>query len=364
VNSVGIVTSRDEFVIDFDQHTLKNRIAQFASTSQSDEIIAQAYNLKDKSNWKISNVRQQIQKLENFESLIQSIQYRPFDKRYIFYHESLVERTRYDVMRHMLENNLGLSLGRAGQVVGLEYLWNLVFVSENIIDFNLYYRGGELLFPLYLYKKKIVKKTHFQSIMLFEPETKYDSKDRIPNIDKAVYEKLNKTYKKRLTPEEILYYIYAVFYSNVYREKYAEFLKIDFPRVPFTSDYKLFQKLAKLGNQIIDLHLMKSEQLNKPVSKYQGKGDDDRVEKIVYSEQEQRIYINKEKYFDNVSPELWNYQIGGYQVLQKYLKDRKDRIMDDPRYYCRIVTAIDKTIIIQKQIDEIYNDVEKYLIEF
>ncbi|HAR49713.1 MAG TPA: hypothetical protein DCR81_06355, partial [Smithella sp.] len=98
--------------------------------------------------------------------------------------------------------------------------------------------------------------------------------------------------------------------------------------------------------------------------KYQGKGDNDRIEKIIYKEEEQRIYINKEKYFDNVSPALWNYQIGGYQVLQKYLKDRKGRTMDDPRYYCRIVTAIDKTIALQNQIDEIYNEVEKNLIEF
>ena len=200
--------------------------------------------------------------------------------------------------------------------------------------------------------------------MLFEPEAKYDSKDRTPNIDKAVYEKLNKTYQKNLTPEEIFYYIYAVFYSNIYREKYVDFLKIDFPRVPFTSEYKVFMQFANLGKQLADLHLMKSEQLNKPIAKYQGNGDNDKVEKIVYSEEEQRIYINKEKFFDNISAELWNYQIGGYQVLQKYLKDRKDRIMDDPRYYCRIVTAIDKTIIIQKQIDQIYNEVEKGLIEF
>ena len=159
-------------------------------------------------------------------------------------------------------------------------------------------------------------------------------------------------------------HIYAVFYSNTYREKYAEFLKIVFPRVPFTSDYKVFQRIAVYGQQLADLHLMKSDLLNKPIAKYQGKGDNDRIEKIIYKEEEQRIYINKEKYFDNVSPVLWNYQIGGYQVLQKYLKYRKDRNMDDPRYYCRIVTAIDKTIALQNQIDEIYNEVEKNLIEF
>jgi predicted helicase len=199
--------------------------------------------------------------------------------------------------------------------------------------------------------------------MLFEPETDY-GKERIPNIDKAVYEKLNKIYKKKLTPEEILYYIYAVFYSNIFREKYVEFLRIDFPRIPFTADYKIFLKLAGIGNQLADLHMMKSKQLNKTISKYQGSGDNDRIEKIIYYEEEQKVYINKEKYFDNVSLRLWNYQIGGYPVLQRYLKDRKDRSMDDPRYYCRIVTAIEKTILLQSEIDGIYDDVEKEIIAF
>ena len=200
--------------------------------------------------------------------------------------------------------------------------------------------------------------------MIFEPEADYGDKGRVPNIDKAVYETLQKSYRKKITPEEILYYIYAVLYSNIYREKYAEFLKIDFPRLPFTSNYKLFQRLTKLGNQLVDLHLMKSEHLNKPIAKYEGGGDNDKIEKVNYSEEEQKIYINKAKYFSNISSELWNYQIGGYQVLQKYLKDRKDRAMDDPRHYCRIVTAIAETIALQNQIDEIYDKVEEDLVKF
>ena len=95
-----------------------------------------------------------------------------------------------------------------------------------------------------------------------------------------------------------------------------------------------------------------------PVSKYHGKEDNDYIQKITYNEKEKRIYINKEKYFDGVESEYWNYHIGGYQVLQKYLKDRKGRILDDPRYYCRIVTAIHHTIELQRKIDEIYEGVE------
>ena len=364
VNSVGIVTSRDEFVIDFDKNILRNRISQLENTKQEDEIIAQAYNLKDKSNWKLSDARKQIQKLDNWESFIKSIQYRPFDNRYIFYHESLVERTRHDVMRHMLENNLGLNIVRQ---VKTGEAWQHCLISNTISEScYLSNKTSEIgyVFPLYLYKDKIQKKSPFHTLMLFEPEAEYGGKDKIPNIDKTVYEKLNKTYKKKLAPEEILHYIYAVFYSNIYREKYAEFLKIDFPRVPFTDDYKVFKKMAEFGQQLADVHLMKSDSLDKPIAKYQGGGDKDRIEKITYVEKDSRIYINKEKHFDNVSPELWNYQIGGYQVLQKYLKDRKGRHMDNPRHYCRIVTAIDKTITLQNKIDVIFNNLEKKLIEF
>lgn len=364
VNNVGIVTARDHFAIDFEINPLKNRIRQFRDLKVDESLIKEAFKLKDTSTFKLTKFRNEAAKEENWEDNFKKITYRPFDVRNIYYSKWVIERPIHDTMQHMLNSNIGLTIGRAGQVVGLEHLWNLVFVSENLIDFNLYYRGGELLFPLYLYKEQVSKKTHVQSMILFEPEVKYDSKDRTPNIDTVLYEKLNKTYKTKLTPEEILYYIYAVFYSNVYRAKYAEFLKIDFPRVPFTANSKIFCKMADLGNQLVDLHLLNSKQLDKPVSKYQGESENDRIEKVIFNEQEQRIYINKDKYFDNVLPKIWDYQIGGYQVLQKYLKDRKKRVMEDSRHYCRIITALSKTIEIQQQIDEIYPDVEKELIEF
>jgi len=364
VNNVGIVTARDAFAIDFNENNLYNRIRQFRDLKVDEGIIKDAYKLKDTSTFKLSKFRKELANDENWDDHFKLITYRPFDIRHIYYSKWVVERPIFDTMRHMLEDNIGISLVRQ---IKTGDTWQHCLITTTITE-SCYIsnKTSEIgyLFPLYIYKEKISRKAYFQPMIIFEPEVIYSSKDRTPNIDKAVYENLNKTYKKSLTPEEIIYYIYAVFHSNIYREKYAAFLKIDFPRVPFTSEYEVFKQFANLGEQLVDLHLMKSEQLNKPIAKYQGSGDNDKVEKIVYSEEEQRIYINKEKFFDNISAELWNYQIGGYQVLQKYLKDRKDRIMDDPRYYCRIVTAIDKTIIIQKQIDQIYNEVEKGLIEF
>jgi hypothetical protein len=121
--------------------------------------------------------------------------------------------------------------------------------------------------------------------------------------------------------------------------------------------------MGELGKQLADLHLLKSAALDQPIAKYQGGGSNDRIEKVSYKEDEQRIYINNDKYFEGIVPNVWNYYIGGYQVLQKYLKDRKGRNMDDAPRYCRIATALSKTIKIQEEIDTIYPEVEKKLVQ-
>ena len=366
VNSVGIVTARDDLTIKWSEQEMFNTALNFSKMDT--EMARQAYQLgNDARDWKVKYAQQDLQESGLNKANVKPILYRPFDIRYTYYtgnSRGFHCMPRNDVMRHFLEDNKAINVVRQ---VKTGETWQHCLVSNTISESCfLSNKTSEIgyVFPLNLYKEKTTKKSHVQSIMIFEPDADYGDKDRVPNVDKTVYEKLNNTYKKKLTPEEILYYIYAVLYSNTYREKYAEFLKIDFPRLPFTSNYKLFQRLTKLGNQLVDLHLMKSEHLNKPIAKYEGGGDNDKIEKVNYSEEEQKIYINKAKYFSNISSELWNYQIGGYQVLQKYLKDRKDRAMDDPRHYCRIVTAIAETIALQNQIDEIYDKVEEDLVKF
>ena len=366
VNSVGIVTSRDKFVIDFDKQNLKIKIQQLKNKNQEDDIIKQAYNLKGTNNWKLSDARKEIQRYNDFENNIKSIQYRPFDNRQIIYHESLIERTRRDVMRHILEieDNLGLALSK--RVEGNKGWEHALVTDKMITHHSVSIKEVNFLFPLYLSKKKTSKVLHVQSMILFEPEVEYDSKDKIPNIDKKLYETLKEAYKRRLTPEEILYYIYAIFYSNIYREKYAGFLKIDFPRVPFTTDYSIFHKMTALGNQLVELHLLKEncKLLEKHDSKYDGEGTD-KIEKVVYIEKEKRIYINSHRYFDNVLPEVWNYQIGGYRVLKRYLDERRKagKRLENSRYFIRIITALSHTIKIQAEIDLIYPNVENNLIQ-
>jgi predicted helicase len=168
--------------------------------------------------------------------------------------------------------------------------------------------------------------------------------------------------RETIAPETIFYYIYAILYSNSYRQKYAEFLKTDFPRVPFTSNKKVFAALAKKGEELVNLHLLKSNALDKPVASFEG-DDSNKVEKLSYEIKTGRLWINPKQYFKNIKPEIWNYHIGGYRVAEKWLKDRKNRRLtsDEVSQYCRIVTALANTIKIQESLDTLFEQAEAEL---
>ncbi|MDM8558974.1 type ISP restriction/modification enzyme [Candidatus Parabeggiatoa sp. HSG14] len=153
---------------------------------------------------------------------------------------------------------------------------------------------------------------------------------------------------KTIGPEDIFHYMYAIFHSPTYRQRYAEFLKIDFPRLPLTSDKKLFKQLTKLGKQLVTIHLMEAD--IETESSYPIEGDNI-VEKITYKDE--KVYINKTQYFDNVKENIWQFHIGGYQVCQKWLKDRKGRELnfDDCNHYFYILAALEQTIYLMEKID-------------
>ncbi len=367
VNCVGVVTARDKFVIDFDMRALKRRIAMFRNLSVPDEIIKQSFKLKDTSTFKLRKSREALSKDENWDEYFTEILYRPFDKRTIFYTNIVVERPLLEVMGHMLEKNLGLLTTRQQNKVGFYH----ALVCENIVEscaVSNRTREINYLFPLYLYPDTEDSPSHARRgtngtmMMIFESTKTYRSKK--PNLNQTLVESLTRTYDKTPAPEEIFYYIYAVLYSNTYRTKYAEFLKIDFPRIPFTKDYNLFNKMAEYGKRLVELHLLKSSRLDPTLAKFQGKGDE-KVEKIRYDEKEWRVYVNPSQNFEGIPKEVWQYQIGGYQVCHKWLKDRKGRrlSLDDIKHYCKIVTALKKTIEIQKEIDDLYPEVEKHTVD-
>ena len=360
LNGVGMTTARDSFVIDFDKNRLKNRIRLFKHSDLKNDELHTFFQINKKKGWDIRKAWNMLQSITDSElsDYIKPVMYRPFDVRWIFYHDSVVWRTVKRVMRHMLEGkNLGIITPRQFKESPGAFITEHIIGHKTVSAYDINY-----LFPLYLYadKEKNTPKPGATIMMIFEPKAQYFT--RKPNIETKIYEKLEKTFGKKPIPEEILYYIYGIFYSNTYRSKYAEFLRVDFPRVPFTANYEIFKKVAAYGKQLADLHLLKSEALNKPISKYRGSGENDRIEKIKYDEKTNCVHINKEKHFDSITPELWNYHIGGYQVLHKFLQDRKGRPMNNPRYYSRVVTAISKTIELQKQIDDIYNLIEKEIL--
>lgn len=351
-NSVGIVSGRDDLTMNFNRHDLWVKIQSFSRLEP--EMARSAYQLgKDSRDWQISLAQKDLIDSGPDQQRIVPILYRPFDIRYTYYtgkSRGFHCMPRGEVMRHMLEGeNLGLCLAK--RVEG-DHDWQHVFISDQMITHHsVSMKEVNSLFPLYLYPS--------------DPEGGMFSgafSGRTPNLDPQLVVRLATAYGRKPAPEEILYYIYGVFYSNLYREKYAEALRIDFPRVPFTGSAEVFAQMSALGKRLAGLHLLKSDELDPPTARYQGSGQDDTIERVVYEPENRRVVINSEKYFEGVPPEVWNYQVGGYQVLNKYLKDRKGRRMDDPVRYVRIVTALAKTIEIQKEIDCVYPLVEENLL--
>jgi predicted helicase len=373
VNSTGIKTHRDDFVIDIDESDLRRRISNFMDLKKSDNEIRLLYDLKDNRDWKLSKKRKEIDRDKGWKKSFTEILYRPFDIRHIFYHKDAIDFGREEVMKHLLiGSNLGLITVR--QVA--EENFNHSLITDKIADTRVTFssRGSGYIYPLYLYSNAEEENKKNRGIgggtmmMLFEEGEEYT--DRRPNINKEFYVLLENVYGQRPTPEQILFYTYAVLYAPAYRQTYAEFLKSDFPRIPFTKDYELFNDLAKLGEEITNLHLMKSEKLHDPIAKFQGEGNNviAKSKKVGrnYVSDEERVYINEEmQYFEGIPEEVWEYQIGGYQVLDKWLYDRRERPLgnDEIQHYCRVATALYHTIELQEEIDELYAGVEEDVVE-
>ncbi|MEG4458937.1 type ISP restriction/modification enzyme [Microcoleus sp. N9_A1] len=345
VHSVGIVTARDSLTIKFSGQEVKDTIKDFVSLPV--EEARNKYDLgKDSRDWQVSLAQDDLRRNNLDDSKIVPILYRPFDKRYTYYTgktRGFLCMPRFEVMRHMLTGeNLGMYTCR--QIVSESWQHSLVtnnFTDDCYVSNKSRERG--YLFPLYLYPD-----TENEQGNLFT--------DRTPNLSQnflmAIREKLGYT----PTPEAIFYYAYSVFHSPTYRQRYAEFLKIDFPRLPLTRDNEIFTALAKKGEELVALHLMKSKKINKVITKYPVSGDN-AVSEVTYKESERRVYINKQQYFEGIPTEVWAFKVGGYQVLDKWLKDRKKASQslsfDDVLHYQRVVVALKETMQIMAEIDEV-----------
>lgn len=258
--------------------------------------------------------------------------YRPFDNQFINYDTTLVVRPREGVMAHLKKDNIALALIKVNS--SSDGLFK-VFVTNGLTDKTLLSSKDNVnVFPLYLYGNE---------------------NEKHPNLKQEVLSTINELIGRDASAEEILGYIYGVLYSRAYREKYKEFLKVDFPRVPYPSTAKQFQKIAEKGNELISFHLMNGAD-RWPISVTFPEGGDNIIEELTWlAEEGGRVKINKTQYLGNVSAVSWNAYIGGYQPAQKWLKDRKGRELgfQDILHYGRILYALEQTDRIMKDIDEI-----------
>ncbi|MCK5718832.1 MAG: DNA methyltransferase, partial [Thiomargarita sp.] len=365
LNGTGIVTKRDALAYQFSKQDIINVVTDIYNLTN--EEIKSKYN---NVNWesrdgKVEYCKNNVVKFGIKNKLFIQCNYRPFDLRWTYYtakSKGFIGWPVDQVMKHFTKNNLGLvfKLGNAEE--------NSVssMVTKNVTDFRSWSRpgmqGGDYVSPLYLYPETNKQKT-------IEKST-----ERTPNLNQEIVDQIAKKLALTFTPEkeetentfapiDILDYIYAVLHSPNYREKYKEFLKIDFPRVPYPKNQPTFWQLVKLGGEIRQIHLLESPKVEQYITSYPKDGNNTITTKITKKDWELfdktkqlgRIWINETQYFDNIPLIAWEFYIGGYQPAQKWLKDRKGITLEfeDILHYQKIIVALFETDRLMQEIDKI-----------
>ena len=327
----GIKTHKDYFVVKYSKERLKDIFKNFLNKNNTDKLLKKKYKLEDTSNWNIKDARKNAFNEKN----ILRYNYRPFDKRWIYYEDRIITRPLKYVMKNFIKENIALVTNRLAK-----NKFSDVFITDCITDIH-FFGGQSYIFPLFLYENNGLNKKS--------------------NIKKEVITLLKNKYNKNILIEEIFNYIYGVLHSDIYHQKYLEFLQIDFPRIPFPDNFKLFKEISRLGKQLIDIHLIRSPLLNKYQGKFPIRGSN-KIEFIKY-EKNSRVRINKTQYFSKIPPEVWDYHIGEYQILEKWLKDRKEtKLSKGIDFYLKIISLIKNTLKIKNKIDKLYSKVERKVI--
>jgi len=349
----GIQTKNDGLTIKFSKSEIENVVSDFIALSEIE--LKNKYKLKDTSGWTVLNAKSDIL---NNKADYYKIYYRPFDIRHIYMTRrsgGFVGRPRLETMKHFFNrNNLGLISVRQQSTYDFQH----ILVSDTIMEsgaISLQTKEWGYIFPLYLYAE-----TNDQLSIKQRTE-------RTPNLNIEIVRQISDilgltfTNEKEATentfaPIDILDYIYAVLHSPTYREKYKEFLKIDFPRIPYPKDQETFWQLVKLGGELRQIHLLESPAVEKRITTYPQAGNN-MVEKVLFEISEEsstgKVWINKDQYFDSVPKIAWEFYIGGYQPSQKWLKDRKGRTLgfEDILHYQKIIVALTETDRLMKEID-------------
>lgn len=368
VNSVGIVTARDSLTIGWTEDEVWERVVNFASMPE--DVARLYYSLgPDARDWKVKLAQEDIFRSGPTRANVTPILYRPFDVRFTYYTgqtRGFICMPRPEVMKHLQSTtNLALIVPRRVESQGD---WQHVFIANNLVEHvAVSLKTIDLVMPLYVYSGQLPPRN--QQISIFDRADLVVDIDREANIAPSVimeiayatglqFQTIGDESGKTFQPEDIIRYVYAILHSPTYRTRYAEFLKIDFPRVPLTSSLDLFRDLAALGGELVALHLMESPALIVPMALYEGP-EWPRVEKVSYADE--TIWLDKaQSYgFAGVPEAVWNFRIGGYQVCEKWLKDRgpkkgqPGRLLSraDIIHYQQIIVALHQTIRVMGEID-------------
>lgn len=350
VNVMGFQTHRDDFAIDFEMNEIKKRAKDLINKELSNEDIFKKYRISDNRDWKLAKARAEIQSDSDWEKKAILCGYRPFDNRPCYFSYVMMDYPRKELIQNILgKDNLLIGIGRQGLAIG-DIEWCLTTVSKNPVDANVFRRGGVNLFPLYLYPDNKRQQTIGETFER-KPNLNLTLVNQIANKLALIFTNEKETTKDTFAPIDILDYIYAVLHSRIYREKYKEFLKTDFPRIPYPKNKDTFWRMVQLGGELRQLHLLESPAVENYITQYPVSGNNI-VSKVQYNGG--KVYINDEQYFANVPEAAWNFYIGGYQPAQKWLKDRKERSLDfdDILHYQKIIVALTQTHRIMQEIDQ------------
>jgi hypothetical protein len=330
----GIVTTHDEFAISFTEEEAIAKVRRLVATDTEEEA-RELFRLCSQDQWKYGEAKKQLRKAD-LRSQLTSILYQPFDERWTIWNSNVAVHRRERIMRHMLKNNMAISVIRKADVQGE---WRHVLATDRPITHHVIsMKEVNYLFPLYLY----------------EEGNLLDKPSRRENLDPRFRKWVDELYSHSFSPEEIFGYVYAVLHSPTYRRAHCEFLRMDFPRIPFVRSRKDFSRLAELGQKLIGAHLLKDVP-SLGLGAYGGDGTND-VGKYRYSEQDRRIYINDTQFFQKVSRVVWDFEIGGYPILKKYLKNRKGRTLSlaEVENIETMINILAFTIEQMKKIEHVY----------
>lgn len=343
---LGPNSHRDDFAISFIEDVAQERMGDLANRNVSNDELREKYSLTDNRDWKLSEAR----KFDFNKTKPTRCIYRPFDYRWMLYGSYAFDYPRPEINDHLLRSNFALITTRQTKENFAVYATNLPAGQHKLATPY----DGSYLSPLYLYP---TAKTD-----LFDDSTPGKRRANLaPEFIVDFSARLQLDFvqdgcgdlKKTFGPEDVFHYAYAVFHSPSYRTRYAEFLKIDFPRLPLTGSIELFRALAQLGSELVALHLLESPRVNDFITRFEGMGDNSIPKKPTYKDG--AVWINASQRFEGVPEAVWNFHIGGYQVCEKWLKDRKGRTLsaDDIAHYQRVVVALNETIRLMAEIDRV-----------